>query len=168
MTLTAESAVLVLLEQATGRFILTRRASHLLVHAGEICFPGGRHQAEDESLLATALRELEEELGIEPSRVHSIKPLQMETTLPGTTIQPWLGLIDRIEPYLINADEVSHLVFVDGEAVRNPANYRRIVLKKHQQVFTSLAFTASEHFIWGATARIMRQLSTDDGLTEPR
>lgn len=97
---TLESAVIVLLEQATRSLVLTQRSANLRDHPGEVCFPGGRWQPGDSDFYATALRELEEELGIEASRVIPIQELQLEQTHNGSTIHPWLASIATLEPYV--------------------------------------------------------------------
>lgn len=154
----AETAVLVLLDLATGHLVLTRRAGHLQSHPGEVCFPGGRWEEADESLVATALRELEEELGISAERVMAIKELAVEQTLPGVRILPCMATIASLSPFQMNADEVAAVITLPLSEVLKPENYREILMVKYGHPFKSLEFTASEHFIWGATARIMRQL----------
>lgn len=154
----AHSAVIVLLDSKTQHLVLTKRTIHLSSHPGEVCFPGGRWQEGDESLYATALRELGEELGIEPERIKFLKELNLETTLPGTTILPCLAEIDGVEPYIINQVEVEDVLFLPLIAVQDPSNYRKVVVEKYGITISSLEFIPTEYFIWGATARILKQL----------
>ena len=94
-------------DQKSDSIILTQRSVHLRHHPGEICFPGGRWDFTDLDLWSTALRELNEELGIDSSRVELIKELQPVHTFIGTVIYPWLASIDSIQPYSMNESEVS-------------------------------------------------------------
>ncbi|KTD14708.1 NUDIX hydrolase [Legionella israelensis] len=159
-----ESAVIVLHEQSSDCLILTRRSMNLRIQPGHVCFPGGLRESKDENLYATALRELEEELGIQPSRVTFVCELEKDKTLFLAVVSPWLARIESIEPYEMNKDEVSELIKIPLERVINQKNYTERKMKKDGFVFSTLVFTASEHFIWGVTARIMKQLSESDFL----
>ena len=90
------SGVIVLYERSSDSIILTKRSEHLKHHPGEVCFPGGVWENGDANLYATALRELNEELGIEPSRVSLIKELTIERTLLGAIIHAWFASIESI------------------------------------------------------------------------
>lgn len=153
-----ESAVIVLIEETTDALILTQRSAHLRDHPGEICFPGGRWQVGDSNFLATALRELQEELGVEASRIQPIKPLGREKTLHGAIIYPWLATISTLQPYIANAHEVASVLTLPMREVKDITNYKEIVIHRDGNLFKSCQFTASQEFVWGATARIMRQL----------
>ncbi len=154
-----ESAVMVLHEQKTDSLILTQRTKHLRYHPGEICFPGGRWEAGDADLLETALRELNEELGIDKHRIGLVEKLIPEQTLNGITIHPWLSEILSIEPCLPNRHEVDQVIMLSMREVRTLSNYKDISIKRAGVMVTTCQFTASHYYIWGATARIMRQLS---------
>ncbi|MCL9685033.1 NUDIX hydrolase [Legionella maioricensis] len=154
-----QSAVMVLHELATDSLILTKRSNELRHHPGEICFPGGKQETGDESLYATALRELYEELGITAARIMPIRKLQIERTLLGTTIHPWLASIDSIRPYHQNPQEVATLIFIPMSLVINPQNYREIVVERDGLRFKSCEFIPNDELVWGATARIMKQLT---------
>ncbi|MCP0912864.1 MULTISPECIES: NUDIX hydrolase [Legionella] len=153
------ASVIVLQDEAAASLVLTKRSANLRMHPGEICFPGGLWEPQDQNLWITALRELQEELGIAASRVRLLKELPLERTLSGTAIHPWLGSISALEPYLINENEVSEVIFLPIQDVLNPKNYQEIEIARFGQRLTCCQYTASsEHFIWGATARIMKQL----------
>jgi 8-oxo-dGTP pyrophosphatase MutT (NUDIX family) len=92
-----DAAVLVALYVDGGRLhaVFTRRRDDLRRHPGEISFPGGRHDATDPDLLATALREAEEEIGLAPSAVRVLGALQPTPTIAtGYAIYPFVGLIE--------------------------------------------------------------------------
>lgn len=152
------SAVIVLLEEATNSLILTQRSADLSHHPGEICFPGGLWQAEDTSFWETALRELREELGIESSRVKLIKQLQPEKTLAGIIIHPWLASISSLIPYSANVREVAAVLSIPLHEISYDQNYKDIIVQREDDLITSVQFTACHYFIWGATVRIMKQL----------
>jgi 8-oxo-dGTP pyrophosphatase MutT (NUDIX family) len=152
------ASVLVLQDLSTNMLILTKRSLNLPTHPGEICFPGGRWQRGDENLYSTALRELQEELGIASSRIHLDKAMQPVRTLSGFIIYPWLATIETIIPYSLNPQEVSEIIQLPLAEVKNPKLYQKITITKEGMHFSSCQYTATRHFIWGATARIMKQL----------
>ncbi|WP_131783044.1 NUDIX hydrolase [Legionella gresilensis] len=151
------AAVLVLHERVTNSIILTERSSQLKNHPGEICFPGGLWEEEDKTLFATALRELQEELGITAERVTLLKSLTPEQTLTGYLIYPWLASIETIEPYVLS-EEVTDVLRVPIDKVCNIDHYQKIEVERRGFKFMSYQFTAETRFVWGATARIMMQL----------
>ena len=153
------AGVIVLYEQASKCLILTKRSKHLHNHPNEVCFPGGHWEEHDLSLYATALRELKEELGIPSKRITLRKKLHIEKTLLGSIIHPWLASIELLEPFKINDSEVSSLVQVPLSLVQDPKNYQEISVERGGVQFKSCQFLGHEEFIWGATARIMKQLS---------
>lgn len=153
-----ESAVVVIHEQATDSLILTRRTGHLREHPGEVCFPGGRWEPCDSDLWATALRELHEELGIDAARVQLVKQLEPEQTLRGSIIYPWFATISTLEPYVSNTYEVAEVLMLPMLAVNTISNYEDMIINRSGKRLTTCQFTASRYLVWGATARIMKQL----------
>ena len=153
------SAVMVLHELCTDSLILTKRSNQLRQHPGEICFPGGVWEEQDDNFYTTALRELYEELGINADRVTLIKELQTERTLLGTIIHPWLASIESIRPYVQNSDEVTALILIPMSLVTNSKNYRDLMIEKGERRFISCEFIPNDELVWGATARIMKQLT---------
>jgi 8-oxo-dGTP pyrophosphatase MutT (NUDIX family) len=155
----SHAAVLVIYHKADDCLVLTKRSEKLKSHPGEICFPGGLHEPNDESLYQTALRELEEELGIEPSRVTFVKELAHQLTLLGTIIHPWLVSIESIKPYSMNVEEVIKVISIPIESVFNPHNYEEFYVEQRGFRFKSCKFKCHDELVWGATAKIMQQLS---------
>lgn len=153
-----ESAVIVLLDKSSDSLVLTQRSLNLRDHPGEICFPGGRKEENDIDHWATALRELEEELGIGATRVVLVKKLNIETTLNGSIIYPWLATITNVKPYTPNASEVAGVITIPMSDVKIRKNYKSIFLERYGKRVETCQFTATHHFVWGATARIMKQL----------
>ena len=88
------SAVLIpVIKRSELSLLFTHRADHLPNHAGEISFPGGKLDADDASLIATALRETEEELGIKSEHIETLATLPTVKVLSGFEITPVLGLV---------------------------------------------------------------------------
>lgn len=152
------SAVMVLRELSTDSLVLTKRNEHLHHHPGEISFPGGVWEEQDHTLYDTALRELYEELSISEDRLIPVKALEVESTLSGIVIYPWLAHIESIHPYKLNIQEVSSLVSIPFSLVKEAENYRDITIERYGLHFNSCQFIPYEGMIWGATARIMKQL----------
>jgi 8-oxo-dGTP pyrophosphatase MutT (NUDIX family) len=152
------SAVMVLHELNSDSLILTKRSEQLRNHPGEISFPGGLWEKNDLSYYDTALRELHEELGVSGDRVTLIKELTPEPTLGGIIIHPWFGTIQSITPYTLNIPEVDSIVIVPIDLVYDRNNYREITIERSGFHFTTCEFIPKYQYIWGATARIMRQL----------
>lgn len=153
-----DAAVIVLYEQASDSLILTERNHYLRSHPGEICFPGGRRDDSDKTLYDTALRELHEELDIQPERIHLQKKMDTQRTLTGFIIHPWLASIDTVEPYKLNEAEVVALLRLPMTEVRNPANYKQIMVERRGFKIRTIQFINVDYKVWGATARIMLQL----------
>ncbi|MDR3443013.1 MAG: CoA pyrophosphatase [Legionella sp.] len=154
-----QAAVIVLYERASDSLILTKRSEHLRAHPGEISFSGGSWEEGDENLYATALRELNEEVGISVDRVTLIRELKTEQTLLGSIIHPWFASIESINPYHLNPDEVTRIIAVPMSLVQSARNYQDIFVERRGFRFKTCEFIFKDDWIWGATARIMRQLS---------
>jgi len=152
------SSVMVMHELSSDSLILTKRSEHLRTHPGEVCFPGGAWETTDQSLYDTALRELYEELGITADRITLVKELKIEKTLLGEIIHPWFATIESISPYRINTQEVSYLIAIPMSLAQDPQNYRDFIVKRYARQFISCEFIANKELVWGATAKIMKQL----------
>lgn len=155
------SAVMVLYERSSDSLILTKRSESLRSHPGEVCFPGGGWEPGDLDLYATALRELYEELGITADRVTLIKELKIQTTLLGNIIHPWFASIESVIPYHLNVNEVVRLVLIPMPLVQSVKNYKEIVVEQGNFCFKSCEFIFNDDWVWGATAKIMKQLIMD-------
>lgn len=153
-----QAGVVVLIEKQSNSLILTVRNKSMRNHPGEICFAGGRQHKEDDNLYVTALRELHEELGIESERVKLIRKMRSELTLTGYLIQPWLTSITDINPYTPNQHEVEEVLLVPLEEACRRSNYRPLEVVRYGKRLITVSFQSKYGMIWGATARIMRQL----------
>jgi len=153
-----KAGVIVIRVLENDTLLLTQRSKSLSNHPGEVCFPGGHWQQDDVDLYQTALRELHEEVGIASSRVQLLKMLKSEITLTGYHIQPWLATIDQLHPYIINSEEVDSVFCAPMQEVCDPANYEEIIVQRKGIKIKTWRFISDDYFVWGATARIMRQL----------
>ena len=137
--------------------VFTERRHDLRRHAGEISFPGGRRDHLGEALLATALREAEEEIGLAPAEVDVVGALPpIGTFVTGYKVHPFVGLIGeelRFEP---NPAEVETVLAFTLEALRESFEMRRLV--RRGIPFRTPTYLVDDHLIWGATARILGEL----------
>lgn len=137
--------------------VLTRRRADLRRHAGEISFPGGRQDADDPDLTATALREAEEEIGLERSRVELLGALAPTSTFATNyVIHPFVGTVPAGIAWQLSAREVDAVLELPLEAVR--AGRTRTRMERRGITFETDTYVVDEHLIWGATARILKTL----------
>lgn len=134
--------------------LLTKRTSHLSAHAGQVCFPGGMWEEADGSLLATALRECEEELGIPPARIRILGEGRGRVTGTGFGITPFIGHIDAPVDYTPDPFEVESAFELPLELAVSKASYREMRIES--RVHDRLDYEG--HCIWGATAGILRDM----------
>ena len=154
------SAVLVGLQEKEREphLVLTRRTDHLKHHPGQICFPGGRFEPErDNDLAETVHREVEEELGIAAQQIELWSRLPDIDTMTGFTITPLFGLL-RTEQYQPCDEEVAEVLEVPLSFFFDPKNTQRKTLTYQGKQHAYWAYQYQEHFIWGATAKIIQGL----------
>lgn len=158
----APSAVLAPLYEGPGgpTFILTRRAWHLRSHTGEVSFPGGRKDDDDPDLVTTALRETEEEIGLDPSLVTIVGELpRLSTVSSPAAIVPYVGLLDGPPPDLRpSPDEVDAVLHVTVAELLRPDIYREELWSRGGATLEVTFFELVGDTLWGATARMLRSL----------
>jgi 8-oxo-dGTP pyrophosphatase MutT (NUDIX family) len=128
-------------------------------HKGQISFPGGAHDPEDEDLLQTALRETFEEIGVTPGDVELIGALDDILTISNFVVSPYVGVLRQRGPYTFNFSpfEVAEILEVPLDHLLDAANYVSEVQERDGMPITMHSFRYGEHVIWGATGRITRQ-----------
>jgi 8-oxo-dGTP pyrophosphatase MutT (NUDIX family) len=139
--------------------ILTKRSSRLKHHPGQIAFPGGKVDATDAGPEAAALREAREEIGLDPYRVTILGSLPGHETVTGFAVTPFLGLIAGPFTATPEAGEVEEVFAVPLAHVLSPDRYtieRRRWMGDWRRYY---AVPYGPHYIWGATARILRGLA---------
>ena len=155
------AAVLVAIQPGPGgaRLILTKRASHLKHHPGQIAFPGGKQDAGDADLEATALREAWEEIGLPGAQVEILGRLAPHETVTGFAMTPVLGLVSDTFTPRIDAQEVEEMFSVPLAHVLDPGRYRVEGRVWRGSMRRYYAVPYGPYYIWGATARILRGLA---------
>ncbi|MQP67969.1 CoA pyrophosphatase [Niveispirillum sp. SYP-B3756] len=155
-----EAAVLVpLVDRPEGFTILfTQRTAHLASHAGQISFPGGGVEPEDEDPQATALRETEEEVGLPRHHIELLGNLDTYITRTGYRVVPVVGLVRP--PFILNPDpyEVDTVFEVPLSFILNPANRKREGREFKGAIRHFWAFPYGDRYIWGATAGMLVNL----------
>lgn len=138
--------------------LLTRRSALLRKHAGQVAFPGGMMDATDDSLIATALREAQEEVGIAPQQVRVVGVLPPVTSSTGFAVTPVVGIIPPHLPLRLNPDEVESAFSMPLAEALRLGRYSGLTLRRgHRQHQVWLSWY-EDYFIWGMTAGILRAL----------
>jgi 8-oxo-dGTP pyrophosphatase MutT (NUDIX family) len=154
------SVLVPLVERGGGlRLILTRRAALLKHHPGQVAFPGGKQDAADGTPLAAALREAREEIGLRPEDVEVLGHFDVHETVTDFTVTPFVGLVDAGFRPVIDRAEVDEVFEVPLAFALDPAH-----LQVHGRVWQGqmrryYVIPYGPHYIWGATARMLKTLS---------
>ncbi len=155
------SAVLIPLYEKDGEYhvLLTKRTEDLEYHKGQICFPGGSPHDGDGGLRETALREAREEVGIRPEDVEVLGELDSTGTLTSNfLITPFVGVIPYPYEFKVNRHEIDELVEVPLSALVGEGNYWEETRSFDGVTGKASFFRYQDKVIWGATARILKQL----------
>lgn len=144
--------------------LLTKRTDSVETHKGQIAFPGGMVDASDENIIATALRETHEELGIRAQDVEVKGLLDDLPVPPHFIITPVVGLLSALPEFRVNPQEVAEAFTVPLEFFCEPANGKTQVREFRGEKREVWYFQYGEHVIWGATAMIIRSLAQRIGL----
>lgn len=138
--------------------LLTRRTAHLAHHAGQVSFPGGHIEPDDGGPVDTALRETEEEIGVDRRHIEVIGHLDLYVTRTGFAVVPVVALVRP--PFTVTPDphEVDEVFEVPLSFLLDPANHQKCSAEFEGVVRHFYAMPYHRHFIWGATAGMIVNL----------
>ncbi|MDH1377915.1 CoA pyrophosphatase [Comamonas aquatica] len=149
---------LVLREELT--VLLTQRTEQLSTHSGQVAFPGGRQDPEDADATATALREAQEEVGLDPGQVEVLGSLPVYETGTAFMVTPVVALVQPVAALHPNPYEVADVFEVPLRFLLDPAHHQRHRLHWQglEREWFSMPYldAGRERYIWGATAGMLR------------
>ena len=157
---TRQAAVIapVVARDGEDHLLFTKRADHLGEHAGQMSFPGGGREPSDESLEATALREANEEIGLESGEVELFGRLDDIETVTDYSVRPFVGRIPDRE-YTPDEREVAEITVLPVAALADDANYESELRDHpHYGEIRIHFFHVDGYTVWGATGRMLVQL----------
>ncbi len=162
------AAVLIPVVERDGHLslLLTKRSAKLRYHPGQISFPGGKVEPSDRNMLSAALREAEEEIGLPNDEVELVGALPAHETVTRFDVYPFLGRISSVfepRPY---EGEVAEVFEVPLSHVTRAENFIVHDRMWKGQVRRYYAVPYGPYYIWGATARILRQLADTLGTSD--
>jgi len=156
----AASVLVAIVERDEPMVLLTQRTAHLSTHSGQIAFPGGRQDPHDHDLTVTALREAQEEIGLQPEFVDVLGTLPIYRTGSAFVVTPVVGLLRSGFSFVRNPHEVDEIFEVPLAFLMNPANHRRHAFEWNgvQREWLSMPYHdgIAERYVWGATAGMLR------------
>ncbi|MTI12437.1 CoA pyrophosphatase [Sansalvadorimonas verongulae] len=150
-----EAAVLIALtrsETEEPEIIFTRRSRRLNTHSGEVAFPGGKRDPEDDDLSQTALRESHEEIGLAYEQVDLIGPVGDVISRFGIKVTPYVGVVDSGVELVANPDELDRIFRVPVSYFLESDTLRTDELHYQHMTFHVPAWQYGEYQIWGLTA----------------
>lgn len=143
------------MQQGQPYLVLTKRTDHLSQHPGQISFPGGGRDPVDADAAATALREAEEEIGLNRARVNLLGPLDLLDTITGFRVSPFVGAIPAGYPFKAAQEEVAEILQLPLKGFLVPEAQTlevREFLGAPRHIY---GYTVEGHLVWGATGRIV-------------
>lgn len=139
--------------------LLTQRNPDLKDHPGQISFPGGRVEQQDTSPAATALREAEEEIGLDPACVEVVGYLPVYRTVTGFRVTPVVAIVKPPFNLCPDPGEVAEVFEVPLSFLLDSANHQRRTMQFQGRLRNFYAVPYGDRYIWGATAGIILGLA---------
>ena len=152
------SVLVPIVDRDAPTVLLTHRTADLSSHAAQVAFQGGKIDPTDESPVAAALREAKEEVGLSPMLVEPIGYLDLYLTFSGFRILPTVARVKPDFTLTLNPGEVTEAFEVPLDFLMNPANHERKTRDWKGIAREYYAMPFGEHYIWGITAGILRNL----------
>ncbi len=157
--LTPAAVLMPVIERPEGLTVLfTQRTAHLSDHAGQVSFPGGRCEVTDASPVFTALRETEEEIGLDPELIEILGILPEYRTGTGFSVTPVVGLVHPPFELALDSFEVAEVFETPLAFLLDPANHQRHSMEIGGVLRHYYAMPYEGYFIWGATAGMLVSL----------
>lgn len=161
---TAAAVLVAFVDRPRPTILLTRRQGHLRNHSGQVAFPGGRADDGDADVIATALREAEEEVALPPRVVHILGTVPPYRTITGYHVTPVLAVIPPDLPLVAHPHEVARLFEVTCDHLFDPANHVRESALWGGSTRHYWQIDGDSERIWGATAAMLRNIGALLGL----
>ena len=162
------AAVMILLYSKDGEYcvLLNKRSQEVEHHKGEISFPGGARDPEDRDFLDTALRETEEEMGIQRSDITVLGQLDDIVTRTNFGVRVYVGTIPYPYPFDPSPIEIAEVLEVPYSSLVNSANVRHETRLVEGKAVSVRSYAYNEHLVFGATAKILEQFLevVEDGM----
>lgn len=154
------AAVLILLIRYDDQYkvLLTKRSEKLRQHSGEVSFPGGRQDPEDENLRFTALREAEEEVGLDPNSVSIFGHFATMPTISNYNLSSFIGEICGPYSFKPNPGEIDFIFEASLKQLADPSIYQRTEYNWEGKPFPMHEFHLNEQRVWGITGYILYEL----------
>jgi 8-oxo-dGTP pyrophosphatase MutT (NUDIX family) len=152
------AVLLALTDEAEPQLWMIRRAYHLMLHAGQIAFPGGKGEAADQDLWQTALREAEEEVALPQQCVAVCGTLTIRRTLTGYNVAPFVGLVPPGLVLAADPNEVSALVRFPLAAFADRKNLFVDRVWRGSTSHTLPRYQIGSFMVWGMTASFIVEL----------
>ena len=154
-----------LLKKDELHVLFTKRTQTVKVHKGQISFPGGVRDPNDETLLATALREAREEIGLRSQDVEILGSLDPITTVTtGFLVHTFVGIIPYPYGFQTNGREVEEILTVPLHFLADDSHWSRRFYQAANQPFEAYFISYGSYRIWGATARILKIFLEKNGI----
>lgn len=164
------AAILVPLLRSAGHWhvLMTKRAENLAHHAGQISFPGGKVEPDDDGPVSTALREAFEEVRLMPHSVSIAGGLDAVRSPAGFIVQPIVGIVggdDGLDGLFADPAEVDLIFTLPLLHVINPSNFRLVPRETNGRRNDYWVVEHNDHLIWGLSARVLNDLQRRIGMT---
>ncbi len=150
-----------LLEDESWKVVLTRRSRQVSHHKGQISFPGGEVDRQDQTYEATALRETFEEIGLAKDQIEILGRMDdIRTVASRFIIHPFVGHIFEGNGFIVNKEEVDSIIKIPlAFFLKAVSHEEKCSVRYEGKIFETVAYRYYEDLIWGATAGIMKKLA---------
>lgn len=153
------SVLIGFVERPSGiHVLLTKRAMHLKHHPGQVSFPGGKHEESDRSIIETAIREANEEVGIGTSQIEVFGTLPELNTISRFSVTPTLAFIDPGYQLKVDKNEVEEAFEVPIKVIFDSKNLISQTFSVNNERHRVFCIAYENHYIWGMTAQIIHAM----------